>query len=309
MNVASPDAPAKSRLQARMPAPQTLYSLLVAMVSFWALNFVIGKIALRELPPLLLAAVRTAIAGAVMLAIFVLRRRHRPGKLTVREMLTLVLLGVFGSVLGQVFFAAGLSKTSVTHSAILTGLTPVQVLLLAAVIGQEKLTWRKASGMAVALAGVCVLQLARNEGGAAPSLTGDVLILLSGFAFAAYSVFGKRVSERHDTVTINTFAYAGGAIALSPVIFWQAGRFDFAAVSAGAWLGVTYMAVCSSVASYLIFNYVLKHIAASRVSAFSYLLPLLVTLIAIPVLHEPVTTSLLIGGALVLAGVYVTERG
>jgi drug/metabolite transporter (DMT)-like permease len=279
------------------------------MVSFWSLNFVIGKIALRELPPLLLAAVRAAIAATVMLPIFALRSRKRSGKLTVREIAHLVLLGALGNVLNQVFFAAGLSMTSVTHSAILVGLSPVQVLLLAAAVRQESLTWRKVLGMAVALLGVVVLETSRSEGGAPASVAGDIFILLSGFAFAVYTVFGKRVMARHDTVTMNTFAYVGGAILLSPVVFWNLGRFNFAAVSTGAWLGVTYMAVFSSVASYLIYNYVLSHLAASRVSAFSYLHPLLVTLIAIPTLHERVTASLLIGGALVLAGVYITERG
>jgi len=117
------------------------------------------------------------------------------------------------------------------------------------------------------------------------------------------------VSARHDAITMNTFAYVGGAIVLSPVIVLNARHFDFTAVSASAWLSVAYMAVFSSVVSYLIYNYALSHIAASRVSAFSYLQPLLATLLAIPILGEHVTIYLLAGGALVLAGVYITERG
>jgi drug/metabolite transporter (DMT)-like permease len=281
------------------------------MVSLWSLNFVIGKIALREFPPLLLAAVRTAIAGIVIIPIFVLRNRRRDIRWTARDIALLLVLGVLGIALNQVFFVMGLSHTSVAHSAIVISMMPVLVLLMAAIRGQEKLTWRKAAGLGVAIAGVVVLQTMRHGGEA--SITGDIYTLLCGVVFAAYTVFGKSVLARHDTVTMNTFAYLGGALALSPVILWNLlpwnnARFDFASVSTVAWLSVGYMAVFSSVVSYLIYSYALSHIAASRVSAFSYLQPLGATLLAIPILGEHVTAPLLIGGALTLAGVYTTER-
>jgi drug/metabolite transporter (DMT)-like permease len=136
--------------------------------------------------------------------------------------------------------------------------------------------------------------------------------VLSGLAFAVYTVAGKNVTARHDTVTMNTFAYASGAVALFPIILWNAmlsaQKFDYTRVTAGAWLAVAYMAVFASVAGYLIFNYALSHIAASRVSSFSYLQPLFAMMIAIPVLGEHVTAPLIFGGIMVLSGVYVTER-
>jgi drug/metabolite transporter (DMT)-like permease len=305
VEVASPEAPATSRTP-NAPSHARLYSLLALMVSLWSLNFVIGKIALREFPPLLLAAVRTAIAGIVIIPVFILRSR-RAARWTTRDIALLLVLGVFGIALNQVFFVMGLSHTSVSHSSIVIALMPVLVLLMAAIGGQEKLTWRKVAGLAIALAGVVVLQTMRHGGEA--SITGDLYTLLCGVVFAAYTVFGKAVLARHDTVTMNTFAYLGGALALSPVILWNIGRFNFASVSAAAWLSVGYMAIFSSVVSYLIYSYALSHIAASRVSAFSYLQPLGATLLAIPILGEHLTAPLLIGGALTLAGVYTTERG
>jgi drug/metabolite transporter (DMT)-like permease len=69
------------------------------------------------------------------------------------------------------------------------------------------------------------------------------------------------------------------------------------------------MAIFPSVLGYLIYCYALTKMPASRVSAFSYLQPLLATILAVPMLGEPVSGSLAGGGALILAGVYVTERG
>lgn len=289
------------------PSHTRIYSLLSFMIFLWSLNYVIGKIALREFPPYLLATLRTSIAAIVILPVYAWHRRRVPIRWTRQTTIRIALLAVCGVAFNQVFFVLGLSRTSVAHSAILIGLTPVQVLLLAAATGQEKLTARKVAGLVIALVGVAVLQLS-GEPGRAASLLGDIFILLCGLLLAVYTVFSKNLTTHEDSVRVNTIAYVGGALLLSPAFLWSGPRFDFAAVSAGAWLSVAYMAVFSSVISYLIYNYALSHIAASRVAAFSYLQPLLATLMAIPLLGERLTAALIVGGALVLAGVYVTER-
>ena len=308
MPAALSDAPATSLTPRAMPSPGSLYALLLLMVFFWALNFIVGKVALREFPSFFLANLRVAVAGVAMLPLFGLRQRRRPLRITWREGLKLFLLGAFGVSLNQIFFTLGLARTSVAHSSILIAMTPVQVVLLAAAIGQEKLTARKILGLLIAIGGVAVLRLARH-GGATATLAGDLLILLCGFALASYTVFGKPVTRRYDAITMNTFAYAGAGLLLMPLLLWQSRSFDYGSVSAAGWLSMLYMAVFSSVVAYIIYNYALAHIPASRVSAFSYLQPLFATLMAISLLHESWTASLLVGGALVLIGVVLTERG
>lgn len=310
MTVDTPEAALASRATAvRAPSHARLYGLLTLMVSFWSLNYIFTKIALRGFPPIVLATMRTTMAAAVILPIYVARgKRRRRVRWTAREVLLLAALGFFGIAMNQVFFVLGMGSTSVAHAGILIALTPVQVLLLAALVGQEHLTKRKVAGLAIALSGVAILQLT-HEAVRAPSVAGDILILLCGSALAAYTVFGKEVTTRHDSVTMNTFAYVSGAILLAPVLLWNTRHFSWSAVPASAWLSVAYMAIFSSVISYIIYNYALSYVAATRVSAFSYLQPFLATLMAIPILGEHVSLPLAAGGALVLAGVWLTERG
>ncbi len=308
MRAAFSNAPTTSLAPKATPSLGSLYALLLLMVFLWALNFIVGKVALREFPSFFLANLRVAVAGAAMLPLFAWRQRRHPLRITWRQGWMLFLLGAFGVSLNQIFFTLGLARTSVAHSSILIAMTPVQVVLLAAMIGQEKLTLRKVAGLAIAIGGVAVLQLARH-GGSTATLAGDLLILLCGFALAAYTVFGKPVTRRYDTITMNTFAYGGGGLLLLPLVLWQSRTFDYGSVSAAGWLSMLYMAIFSSVVAYIIYNYALSYIPASRVSAFSYLQPLFATLMAIPLLHESLTGSLLIGGALVLVGVVLTERG
>jgi drug/metabolite transporter (DMT)-like permease len=85
--------------------------------------------------------------------------------------------------------------------------------------------------------------------------------------------------------------------------------FDYERVTWVAWASLVYMAVFPSVVCYSIYYYALTYVPASRVSAFSYLQPLLAIVMAIPLLGEHPTKSLVAGGALVITGVFLAERG
>ncbi|MCL4401394.1 MAG: DMT family transporter [Acidobacteria bacterium] len=296
-----------------MNGPFFLYTLLSLMVCFWSCNFIIAKVALREFPPLLLTGLRIACAGLFMWPVYLWEGRQPRAKKrwAWADAPGLVILGLCGVALNQLFFVTGLSLTSVAHSALIAGMVPIFVLVIAAIAKVERITARKMVGMGIALAGVAILKLFPGgaEDGHGPTLAGDLLIALSGLAFALFAVFGKRVTERHTTITVNTFAYVGGAVAMAPMTLWQASRFSFGHVSWTGWASLLYMAIFPSVVCYLIFYYALTHIAASRVSAFSYLQPVLATMLAVVLLHERITVPLMAGGAVIFSGVYLTERG
>jgi drug/metabolite transporter (DMT)-like permease len=212
-----------------------------------------------------------------------------------------------GVALNQIFFILGIAQTNVAHASIMIAMTPMLVLLLASLQGLEKIGAAKIVGMATALTGVAVLQLSRNGNNGA-TLAGDGLVLLAAVTFAIFSVSGKRVTGRFSNITLNTFAYGGAGLALIPITLWAARPVHLATVSIAAWASIAYMAVFPSVVCYLIYYYALGHVPVSRVSAFSYLQPLIATLLALPVLGERPTPALLMGGAFVLTGVFVTER-
>lgn len=273
------------------------------MVLLWSGNYIVAKIALREFPPLLLMGVRAIIAGLLILPFYLFRDRQ---PLTRGDIPRLLGLGVFGVALNQLFFVIGISRTTVAHSALMIGLTPVLVLLIAASLRMEQITVAKVAGMAIAIGGVAILQSARSG---APTIAGDCFIFLASLTFALFTVMGKRSSSQYDAITVNTFAYAGSALALLPVTIWQARATPLSGISLTAWACVFYMAAFASVLCYLIYYFALKRISASRVSAFSYLQPLLASLMAVLWLGESITLSIVAGGSIIFAGVLLTERG
>ncbi|MBI3681790.1 MAG: EamA family transporter [Acidobacteria bacterium] len=291
------------------PTKARLYSLLLLMVFFWSMNFVIARIALREIPSLLTASLRAIFAGLFLLPLYFWKGRAQDRERWSRSDLPVLLfLGFVGVALNQVCFLSGYARTSTGHAAIVIGLTPLLVLVTSATCGLERLTTKKSFGILVALAGIGLLQLARGSGGQA-TLLGDMLVLGASVTFALFTVLGKQLTARHGGLTINTFAYVSGGLMLFPVVAWHTGSFDFSQVSAAAWISLLYMAVFPSAVCYLIFYWALTHIPATRVSSFAYLQPVLATLFGVVLLGDQITATLVAGGSLVLTGVFLTERG
>ncbi len=299
----------KSGLKPDAKAAALLYFLIAVMVLLWSANFIIGKIALRQFPPLILGGLRVTFAGLFILPLY-LRQSWREGTAGHwADAPLLLLLGVMGVALNQFLFVLGLSQTTVAHSAIIIGLTPIFVLLIAAAMKQERITARRAAGMAVALAGVAILNSATQTGADGRSTaTGDIFIIFAAITFAWFTVVGKGVTHRQNSITVNTFAYVGAAIAFAPVIFWQSRSFDFREVTTMGWITVAYMALFPSVICYLIYYWALTKIPASKLSAFTYFQPLLTTLMGMAVLGEHMTAHLIAGGTVIFGGVYLTER-
>lgn len=285
-----------------------LYVLIVLMVLMWAANSVFGKLALREFPALLVVGLRMLISGVLMIPIYLRSVRISGDRgWRMNDVPLLLALGVLGIGLNQLLFVSGLSKTSVAHATIMVCLTPMLVLLLAAAKGLERISPRRVAGMGLALLGVGILQFAPAERKAG-TLRGDLIVFAGSIAFAVFTVRSKAAAGRIGGVALNTFAYVGTGLALLPVTVWLSRDFDYRSVTAGAWASVTYMALFPSVIAYLIYFYALMRLPASRVSVFSYLQPLFATVMAIPALGEYPTRSLLIGGLLVLCGVFAAER-
>jgi drug/metabolite transporter (DMT)-like permease len=289
--------------------PVFLYTLISLMVLLWSANFIVGKVALREFPPLLLGALRIGLAGVFLAPAYWRKARAGPPA-------DLRLLGFLAicNVGNQLLFLIGLHRTTVAQSALIIGVGPIFVLLIAAAMGLERITLRKTAGMMLALGGVAALayQATAKRAAATSSeatLAGDAITALACVLFSLFAVYGKRAAERHSTVAVNGFAYVSGAALLAPVVLWQSRQFPFAHVSAAGWSSLVYMALFPSVICYLIYYHALTHISAARVSAFIYLEPLIATLMGVAFLGERITGSLVAGGTVIFTGVYLTERG
>ena len=285
-----------------------LYLLLGLMVMAWSGNFIMGKIALREFPVLTLGTLRVVLAACLLVAYFTARRGLAGFRPLRREWKLVVLLALFGVLINQFFFVAGLSRTSVAHASLIVCLNPVFVLVLARLYRLEAFTALKIAGLAISIAGVAVL-IGEQQPGRGPTLLGDLLTLTAAAAFAFYIVLGKKLTQRLDALSLTTFTHGLSALVLLPYAVSCLLAGDVQGISVRGWLGLAYMAGCGSVAAYLIFYYTLRFISATQIAALAYLQPVIATLLGLWLLNEPVTAHLLVGAAVVFLGVYLTQKG
>lgn len=287
--------------------PVLLYALILLMILAWSFNFTIGKITLEHMNPYALTSFRIVLSGFLMLPIYFLMPRrssfHRG------DLWTFVVLGFWGVVVNRGLFILGLDFTTASHSALIVATAPILILLLARAQKLESVTFAKIAGMLMCCAGIVVLVGGDRTHAGHGTWVGDLITLCGTIGFSVYTVLSKKVARSYDTISMNTFCNMAGAILLLPLAIQQGMSLNWHSVGTIGWLGLAYTVLISSIAAYLVFFWALAHVSASRLAAFTYIETPLAMLIGVIMLGEKLTGGLLIGGALILAGVYLTEFG
>ncbi|MFI5092725.1 MAG: DMT family transporter [Candidatus Acidiferrales bacterium] len=306
----------------RAPSRRVVASLIGIIVVIWAVNFIAAKIGLRFFAPLTMASFRVCGAGLIMVPFYLCLKRlpvfaeaaaARTRGFTRHDAWTFLYLGFFGVSVNQFCFTLGLHYTSVSHSAIIVGMGPIYTLILAVLLRLERATWHKAVGMVIAFTGIAVLGSEGGISGHSASLLGDAVTMTGSLGFAMYAVLGKRVAGEYDALTMTAFSHFAGALVVLPLAFHQARMLgeagNWRAVPWQAWAAIFYMGLFGSAVAYVLYYWLLRYLEASQLSAFTYLLPVLASILGILTLGEKGTWTQVLGGALAFGGVYWTESG
>ena len=151
--------------------------------------------------------------------------------------------------------------------------------------------------------------LARVTRFVADVLNGTPSIVVGVFAWAVYVVWGKPYAERYGAVSFTGLSLVFGTVLYLPVGLAESRAAHLAALSPVGWAAVAYLVVITSVVSYVIFYWAVARTEASRVAIWSNLQPVLTAGLAWIFYGERLTVPFLAGGAMVIAGVVLTERG
>ena len=287
--------------------------LLLLMVGIWGANFSAIKYALRDFPEVSFNAMRLILAGAVFLAAL-LRLRHqalrgkRPAepRLTRREWGMLVVLALVGTVLYQLFFLAGIARTSVANSALMFGCTPVAVAIMSSVAGHERVTMPRWVGAALSLAGIYALVGHRAELSSA-TLVGDLLVFCGMLCWSLYSVAAQPMLKRHSPLVVTGWAMMIGAVLYGLVALPALVATNWSRISALSWLLMTASSLLALALSYMIWYTAVQKIGSARTAVYSNLTPIVAMVVAAVWLGERIGGQQLLGAALILSGIAVTR--
>jgi drug/metabolite transporter (DMT)-like permease len=285
-----------------------MHFVMLLVTVCWASNIIAGKQALTGFDSLALAQLRVLGAAVIYAICFLATGRFARLRLSPRQWLLMVAGSLSGVTLNQLFFIGGLARSTVAHTGLIVALGPVMVLVIAVLIRLEALTTWKFAGMMLSFVGVGILTADRATRGNGEHWMGDLILLAGTAVFAVYTILMKELANQCDTLALNTLIFVLGAILMVPFCARAVAATNWAGLRLEAWWGLAFMILFGSVVPYVLFAYALTELAASRVAAFNYLQPVIASSLGIWVLSERLTAEVLIGGVLILAGIYLTER-
>ena len=276
----------------------------------WAVSFVAVKVALDEVPPLVVVTLRLLISAACFMPWVVATGGTRG--IDARGLGRLFVLSLFGTSLHYGTQTIGLQYTTASNGSVYTTTGPITILLLSALVLGERITLRKAAGVAVAVTGVLVVMGAETLGSFEfGNIKGDLLILASIVMWGLFTVFGKRMTDDLGALRVTAWVTFLGAVTMVP-FGWNEARvtgFDVTETSVDAWVAIAFLGVACSFFATLLYFVALGQSESQKVGVYLYTIPPMTAVVAALYLGEIITPNLVIGAVLVIAGVALTERG
>ena len=261
-------------------------------------NAVGVKFSNEELDPLWGAGLRFAIASLLLTSVVIVLRLPFPRGAAAWSALVYGALN-FGAAFGLAYYA--LVELHAGFGQILLATLPLVTLLLAVAERQERLSATALAGAIVALAGVAVMSRAPLEEGLPPRFL--LAAFGSALCLAQAAILVRRLPAVHP-VTMNAVGMGVGAVLLVALSFVFGETVELPQRSE-TWLAIGYLVVVGSGVVFVLYVLVLRFWSASRTAYGFVITPIVTVLVSAWLLDEPVGWGLVVGGALIIAGVYV----
>jgi drug/metabolite transporter (DMT)-like permease len=287
----------ETRSGSGFPDRLTLVAFSVAVL-IGGVNFVAVRYSNRELEPIFGAGFRFGAAALLFLGYMVVRRVPFPRG---RELGGVLLYGILAFTVSYALAYWALQELSAGVAAVVFGATPLVTILLAAAHGLERLTRRGLIGAAIVVAGIVVL--ANPSSGVHVPVLRLLAVLAASVAAAESSVIIKLVRPTHQ-VAANGTAMALGAVLLLAL---SAATGETWAIPSAAqtWVAWGYLAGVGSVGLFALILFTLGRWTASGVAYMTPLFPVVAMIAGAVIAGEEITANGVIGGLIVIAGVYV----
>lgn len=299
---------AQGRTEAALRRDQSGVYLLMILQSFAASGtHLVAKVVVESIDAFTLTLVRSLIASAGMgVVLLVSGRRFRFRR---EDWLLLIGLSFLGVSINQFLFLYGMRFTTAANAALLYATTPTLVLLLSRIFLKERLTGRKVIGVCVAFAGVLLVIFERGLDASMQFVFGNVVIAVAVLAWGLYTVGGKRLIARYGPIEASAGTLMVGTLIFLPIGLLPALAFPYQTLTGANWAQIGYLALITSVVSYLLWYSALSRIDAAKVALFSNLQPILTTVLAVLLLGQDVTVQFVVGGTIAIFGVVIAQFG
>ena len=261
-------------------------------------NYIVSKLGMREFSPLSFAWLRIAGAAAILAVIV----RNEP-PLARDDKWRVAGYAVLGVVINAPLFLIGLSMTSVHVAAILITTIPVFALAAAIAFGRERASVTRIGGIALACFGALLVVGGERFSGTWRSVLGSSLIVLNCLSYALYLVISKPAMTRLSARRVVARMFAVGTFVLLPFAAWPMAQQEWRSLSGGAWLALAIVIAGPTIIAYLLQAWALRHADSSVVAAYTYVQPVLASVLGAIVFGEILQPIVVVAAVLIFSGV------
>lgn len=278
----------------------------IITIVIWGSTFIATKILLKHMNPIEILFLRFLLGFAVLVLAYPKRLKIKERK----QELVFAGAGLCGICLYYLLENIALTYTMASNVGVIVSIAPffTAVLFQLLMPSEEKLTLNFFVGFLVAMIGICLISF--NGARLELNHTGDVLSIAAAIVWAFYSMLTKKISTYgYNTIqtTRRTFAY--GIVFMIPTLFW----FDFdielqSLLQPECVFNLIYLGVGASALCFVTWNYAIKFLGAVKTSVYIYAIPVITVITSAIILKEHITIMAMVGTAMTLAGLFLSER-
>lgn len=232
-------------------------------------------------------------------------------KVEKRDYLKIFAAAFLGYFVTQLTFLMAIPDVTPMHCSIISSMSPIYTMFIAAIVLKEPLSWQKAGGVALSLCGILFLifnNASGSSGVAESKLSGIFLMFLNSLSFSLYLGIFKPVIAKYSVVTFMKWIFLFSALMSLPLSFREVFSFEWVHIPTVQMWELGYLIVCATFMSYFLIPYGQKRIRPTLVSMYSYIQPIIATVISIILAMDILTWQKILAALMVFAGVFVVSR-
>jgi RarD protein len=306
-------SPAPTTAKSTAPAETSLRSVylrLCCVPMIWGATFIAGRIIAAHLPSATAAFLRFVFAVLTLLLVLHLTQGLSTlARITKRQLVGTMALGATGIFAYNLLFFGALAVLPAGRTSLIVALNPVVTLLVAALFLGERLSPLRWLGVALALLGVWVVvtrgdlsQLLQSVGRGELSMLGAVC------AWAAYTLLGRKLLQGLSPLLATLWAALWGMLFLGLLALGDINTLHADQFTGQVWLALAFLGVLGTAVAFVWYYEGVSRLGAARTVVFNNLVPVFGVLLAWLILNEPLSLSLMIGGAMAVTGVFMVNR-
>jgi len=286
-----------------------IYVKLILTALFWGGTFVAGRLVAQNVGPFSIAFLRFAVASILLLLLTWRLEGRLPG-LNKQQIILVIVLGLTGIFTYNVLFFKGLKLIEAGRAALIIATCPVFITLCSALFFKEKINLIKGLGILISVCGAIIVVSRGNVKDIfAGSLgMGELYIFCCVLCWVAYSLTGAAAMKSLSPLACVSYSAAIGTVALLIPAVFEGLIQNIGRQSIADWLCITYLGIFGTVIGFVWYYQGVERLGPTKAGLFINFVPVFGVLSAFLILGESITLSLATGAALVISGVYLTNK-